>query len=207
MKKLLHIIATPRGELSRTLQVSNAFLDEILNQNSYQIEKLNLFESNLPVFSGQKAVGKYELMQGEELSEKSEESWAEILRLITHFLSFDAYLFSVPMWNFSIPYVLKQYIDLIFQPNYMFAYTQNGPKGLAENKKALIVTSRGGDYSTGTAKLFDNQEPYFKTALPFIGLTDLTFVHAQPMDAGGKKLQLERIKKAQKKVIAIAKTF
>lgn len=207
MKKLLHIIATPRGELSRTLQVSNAFLEEVLQQNSYEIEKLNLFESNLPAFSGQKAVGKYELMQGEELSKKSAESWQEILRLIEHFLSFDAYLFSVPMWNFSVPYVLKQYIDLIFQPNYLFKYTETGPRGMAEGKKALIITSRGGDYSSGTAKLFDNQEPYFKTAFPFIGLTDLTFIHAEPMDSGGKELQLMRIKEAQEKARKTAKTF
>lgn len=207
MKKLLHIIATPRGELSRTLKVSGAFLNEILQQNTYEIEKLNLFEANLPQFAGQKAIGKYELMQGKNLSSASEESWKEILRLINHFLSFDAYLFSVPMWNFSVPYVLKQYIDLIFQPNYLFHYTEKGPKGLLLGKKALIITSRGGDYSQGTAKLFDNQEPYFKTAFPFVGLTDLTFVHAQPMDAGGEDIQKTKIEEAKNKAISIAKSF
>lgn len=207
MKKLLHIIATPRGELSRTLEVSNAFLKEVLNNNTYDIKKLNLFEENLPQFDGNKVSGKYELMEGKNLSASSLEAWGKIQTMIDYFLSFDAYLISSPMWNFSIPYILKQYIDLILQPGYLFTYTETGPKGLAIDKKAAIITSRGGDYSTGTAKLFDNQEPYFKTILPFIGITDLSFIHAQPMDAGGKKMRDIKLNEAKNAAIELAKTF
>jgi FMN-dependent NADH-azoreductase len=60
------------------------------------------------------------------------------------------------------------------------AYGSNGPQGLLARKKVVVITSRGGAYEKGTAKeAFDFQEPYLRHILGFIGLTDVTFIHAE----------------------------
>ena len=127
--------------------------------------------------------------------------------IIKRFLSADAYLISSPMWNFSIPYPLKHYIDIIMQPKYLFRYTEKGPEGLLKNKKMVIITSHGGDYSSEPASKFDLQKPYLRTVFGFAGITDITFVNAQPMDAGGLKVQTRKIEKAKKQAEKLARKF
>jgi FMN-dependent NADH-azoreductase len=201
MKKLLHIIASPRGEKSRTLQISNEFINSF--KQAYpdaEIETVDLFREELPQLSVAKVGGKYILMSGKELTGNEKEAWKEIEEQIERFKSADAYLISTPMWNFGIPYVLKQYIDIIFQPRYLFAYTENGPEGLIKGKSLYIVTTRGGDYSPESpAHSYDQLEPYLKTAFGFIGFEDITFLNAQPMDAGGPELSQQKLAEAKEK--------
>jgi FMN-dependent NADH-azoreductase len=85
-----------------------------------------------------------------------------------------------PMYNFSIPASLKAWIDQIVRIGKTFSYGPNGRQGLLGKKKVVIVTSRGGSYEKGTpTEPFDFQEPYLRHILGFIGLTDVTFIHAE----------------------------
>lgn len=99
-------------------------------------------------------------------------------------MSADAYLVSAPMWNLSIPYALKYYIDCILQPGYVFRYDETGRAvPLVLGKKMVISSTRGGDYSAGgPMHAYDFQEPYLRAIFGFIGITDVEFVSAQPMD-------------------------
>lgn len=199
MEKLLHIIATPRAAESRTLKISQAFLESFTKKYpACQIDELNLFTQSLPSLSVKRVDGKYVLLGGKELSGELKEAWKDIENQIKRFLSADGYLISTPMWNFSIPYVLKHYIDVIVQPRYLFQYTEKGAEGLVKNKKMIVITSRGGDYSpdSATAK-FDLQEPYLRAIFGLVGLTDITFIHAQPMDALGPEVQKEKLEQAK----------
>lgn len=102
------------------------------------------------------------------------------------------------MWNFGIPYSLKHYIDIILQPKYLFKYTDKGPEGLVKNKKAVIISSRGGDYSAESPfHAYDLQEPYLRIVFGFIGINDITFINAQPMDAFGPEVQNKKIEEAK----------
>ncbi len=205
MKKLLHIIASPREDDSRTLQVSKAFLEAFEKSHSdFVFEELNLAKAELPSLGQKRVDGKYLLLDGKNLFGGIKESWAEILRLIEQFLSADIYLVSSPMWNFHIPYMLKQYIDLIVQPKYLFHYTHSGPVGLVKNKKMVVATSRGGNYDSEQTKHFDYQEPYLRTIFGFVGIEDITFINAQPMDQG-IELQKKKISEAQEKARQIAR--
>jgi FMN-dependent NADH-azoreductase len=207
MKKLFHIIATPRGEESRTLKVSEAFLEAFRSSHpDWGIDELNLFETALPELTAISLDGKYILLAGKELSSELREVWEEIVSLIEQFISYPLYLLSVPMWNFSIPYKLKQYLDIIVQPKYMFHYTSAGAEGLLKGKKMVIVTSRGGDYAQ-EAKSFDFQEPYLRTLFGFVGIGDITFLNAQPMDALGQEVQKEKIEQAQELARKIASSL
>lgn len=207
MKKLLHIVATPRNEESRTLKVSQAFLEVFKNKYpDCAIDELNLFKEELPVLSMRRADGKYILLTGGELFGKYKEEWQEIIVHIERFLSADAYLISVPMWNFNIPYALKQYIDIIVQPKYLFRYTDKGVEGLAKNKKMIVITSRGGEYTSEQTRPYDTQEPYLRLIFGFVGITDIRFVIAQPMDMG-EGIQKQRIGQAEIEAKKIAESF
>lgn len=197
MNKLLHIIATPRDGESRTLQVAGSFLEVFKKKHpDWVVEELNLSKEKLPSLTLKRVDGKYVLLGGKDLYGELKEAWQEIVAYIQRFLSADAYLISTPMWNFSIPYILKQYIDIIVQPEYLFRYTQTGVEGLVKNKKMLVVMSRGGEYLSEQMRKFDFQEPYLRTVFAFVGITDITFIIAQPMDMG-LEIQQQKIKEAQ----------
>ena len=196
MKRLLHIIATPREDESRTLKVSSEFITAFKKKHlDWEVDELNVFKEELPPLTVKRVGGKYVLLAGKELSGEFKEAWKEIVAHIERFLSADVYLISTPMWNFSIPYMLKQYIDIIIQPKYLFRYSEKGVEGLAKNKKMVVIASRGGDYS-GPMNKFDFQETYLRAIFGFVGITDNTFIVAQPMDMDAK-IQEEKIKASQ----------
>lgn len=209
MKKLLHIIATPRAEESRTLQVTQAFLKVFTEKHpDWIVEELELPKEQLPPLTVKRVNGKYVLLGGKDLNGELKEAWQEIIAQIELFMSADAYLISTPMWNFSIPYTLKHYIDIILQPKYLFRYTPSGVEGLVKNKKMVVITSRGGDYSQGSpAHNFDFQEPYLRTVFGFVGVTDIAFIIAQPMDALGLEVQAKKIEEAKAIARKIAGSF
>ncbi len=204
MKKLLHIIATPRGEESNTLQVSRVFLEGFRAAHlDWEVEALDLSTTALPDLTAMRVDGKYVLLGGGELAGDTKTAWTEILAHIDRFLAADAYLVSTPMWNFGIPYMLKHYLDVIMQPRYLFRYTATGPEGLVTNRPMTVITSRGGSYSEGPAKAADFQEPYLRFAFGFVGIQDVTFIHAEPM-AMGEELRAKALAGAKEKARAAA---
>ena len=206
MKKLMHIIAAPRGEDSRTLKVTDAFMQKFREKYpDCEIDELNLFAEPLPPITIEVLRGKYVLLGGGQLSGPLKDAWREVERHIERFLDTDAYLVSTPMWNFSIPFVLKHYIDVVIQPQYLFRYTEKGVEGLVKNKKMVVITSRGGDYGPDSPfRAYDHQEPYLRTIFGFVGITDITFVNAQPMDALGPEVQQEKLEAAKETARQVA---
>jgi len=183
--KLLHVIATPRGSQSNTLTVSHAFVDALRETHpDLTVDVVDLFNQDLPAIAGDNIEAKYTLMIGQPIDPNHAESWGQIEMLIQHFLSADAYLISTPMWNLSIPYALKYYIDCIIQPGYVFRYNEMGQAvPLVHGKKMVVVSSRGGAYAAPSPmNSYDFQEPYLRAIFGFVGITDLEFVHAEPMD-------------------------
>ncbi len=182
---LLHIIATPREHDSRTLRISNAFLESLRSKYvDLKVDVLDLFNRDLPAVAGDNIEAKYHLMVGAPIDKSHEESWKQVEYFIEHFLSADVYLITSPMWNFGIPYALKYYIDAIVQPGYLFQYNASGQaEGLVTGKKMVCITTRGGDYSESSPfHVYDFQEPYLRAIFGFVGITDLHFINAQPTD-------------------------
>jgi FMN-dependent NADH-azoreductase len=91
----------------------------------------------------------------------------------------DEYVIGVAMHNFSIPSSLKLWIDQIVRSGRTFSYGANGPQGLLQGKKATVLIASGGVYEAGTpAASFNFVEPYLKTILGFVGITDVKFITA-----------------------------
>ena len=100
--------------------------------------------------------------------------------LIEELIAADTIVIGAPMYNFTIPSLLKAWIDQIVRMGKTFGYGPDGPKGLLTGKKVIVITSRGGAYQKGTVtEAFDFQEPYLRHVLGFIGLRDVTFIHAE----------------------------
>jgi FMN-dependent NADH-azoreductase len=96
----------------------------------------------------------------------------------------DVVVIGAPMYNFSIPSSLRAWFDHVLRPRVTFAYSEAGPQGLLTGKRAIVIEPRGGVYSKGPAKAIDFQEPYLKQLLDFVGIADVTFIHAEKIGYG-----------------------
>lgn len=207
MKKLLHIIASPRGEKSRSLKVAGAFLEGFREAHpEWLVDELNVFDETLPHLTARQVDGKYVLLGGKELYGELREIWEEIETQITRFKDADAYLISTPMWNFSLPYALKQYLDLIIQPGYLFRYLDDGVEGLMGGRRVVVISARGGDYRSPEALPYDHVQPYLRTILGFIGLTAIDFITVEPLDGVAAEDEAQTVAAAQGVARALATT-
>lgn len=103
---------------------------------------------------------------------------AESERYIAQLFANDVYVFALPMHNFTVPANFKLWIDHVTRHGRTFLYTAEGPVGLLENKRAVVITARGGYYVEADPQS-DFQVGYMKKLLKFIGVTDVAFVHAE----------------------------
>jgi FMN-dependent NADH-azoreductase len=204
MSTLLYIKASPMGELSYSIAVADAFLEEYRKAHpDDNIKTIDLFTEQLPAFDFEAASAKYKIMHGKDHSNKDKQIWAKIVSVIDDFKSADKYIIATPMWNFSIPYRLKQYIDILVQPGYTFTVTEDGNyKGLVTDKPIFVAYARGGEYPAGTDKeAFDLQKKYLELILAFIGLTDVRSVIVEQTLSGAEiaaQKRTEAIEKARK---------
>lgn len=99
----------------------------------------------------------------------------------------DEIVIGAPMYNFAIPAPMKAWIDQVVRVGQTVLFHASGPKGLLQGKKVYVITSRGGAFRPGTpTERFDYQEPYLRHILAFIGLTDVTFIHAENQKPGAQ---------------------
>ena len=145
MSTLLYIEVSPRKARSHSINVANAFLDAYAAANPNDtIDRLDLWDTALPEFDGERLNAKYSVMHGESPSGAELDAWNEVQALFDRFNQADKYLFSVPMWNFNIPYKLKHYIDVITQPGMAWSFSpETGYSGLVSGKVAAVFSSAG----------------------------------------------------------------
>lgn len=187
MATLLYLQASPRIERSYSSAVADVFVDEYAKAHpGATINKKNLFETDLMAFDGFALQAKYRVMHGEGATPEEQAAWADVTAMADEFKAADILVLATPMWNFLIPYRLKQYIDIICQPGLTFSVSPEGAyTGLVNNTKALCVFARGGAYPLGTAaEAFDHQSKYVQFILGFMGITDVTSLMIEPTLAG-----------------------
>lgn len=119
----------------------------------------------------------------EQQSEAEKAAAARSNHLTDELLSADVLVLAAPMYNFGIPSTLKAWLDHVLRAGLTFKYTETGPQGLLTGKRAFVLTARGGIYA-GSG--LDQQEPYLRQALSFIGIHDVQFIHAEGLNMGGE---------------------
>jgi FMN-dependent NADH-azoreductase len=207
MTNVLHILASPRIE-SFSTRVAQAFLDSYRQARPEdRIETLDLFQADIPPFCAPQAKAKYAVMTGQTPRNEAETAWQPVIKTINHFKAFDKYVLSSPMWNFGIPYLLKQYIDVIVQPSLTVSFApEKGYAGLVAGKPLMLILSRGGVYPAGNpCETFDFQETYLRCVFGFIGFTDIRTIHVQgtmqgtpeQVEAGARKAIAEAVREAK----------
>ncbi|HEX8124541.1 MAG TPA: FMN-dependent NADH-azoreductase [Allosphingosinicella sp.] len=117
-------------------------------------------------------------------SEAARESVALSDELIAELRAADLVVIGAPMYNFGIASTLKAWFDHVLRAGITFRYSEAGPEGLLKGKKAIVIESRAGLYSTGPSAPMDSQEPHLRTLLGFMGLDDVTFVRVEKLAFG-----------------------
>ena len=171
MKKILYIESSPRKDRSHSINVTNKYIEKIKASGDIEIKKIDLWNYDLPEFDGDMLNAKYAAISGSEASAPENNAWAKVIEIFNEFQDADHYIFSVPMWNFSIPYKLKHYIDIVTQPGMSWSFSpEDGYKGLMTDKTATVIYASGDGYSEGTGfESYDIQKPYVNLWLTFLG--------------------------------------
>ena len=170
--KINYIECSPRGERSHSTKIAQAYIEQAKkNIPDLELNHINPWSLNLPEFDGDMLNAKYSVIRGTDPSADEVSAWSSVKKIFDEFNNADHYLFSVPMWNFNIPYKLKHYIDIITQPGMSWSYTpDDGYKGLMTEKTATIIYATGDGYGEGTGfESFDMQKPYVNLWLTFLG--------------------------------------
>jgi FMN-dependent NADH-azoreductase len=173
MTRLLHISASPRGAASESLALAETFLATYQDLNpDVEVDSWNLWGGDLPEFGPAAAAAKMAVFAGADLNGDEAAAWRDVVATFQRFDAADRYLFSVPMWNASVPYILKQLIDVISQPGMVFGFDpERGYTGLVTGKKAAVIyTSAVYGDDRGPAFGVDFQAPYFNDWLRWAGM-------------------------------------
>lgn len=184
MASILHLDSSPRGDRSKSRKLAKEFIvawqdlhpdDAIAYRDLRQTPVPHVTEDWIAAsFTAPEAL----TSEMSELLKFSDE-------LIDEFLAADRCVFSVPMYNFSIPSNFKAYIDQVVRVGRTFTEEDGQVKGLANRKKVLFITSRGAEFGTGSPyKGWDCQESALRYAFQFMGVTDIQFIHANGLDMG-----------------------
>lgn len=179
---ILHIQASPSKEHSRTQQVARVFLDEFSRlRPSSAVDVIDVWTTSLPAFDEKMIAAKFAVLRSQTATEEQRAVWAQAVALSRGFNVADLYVFSVPMWNFALPYRLKHFIDVVTLPGENWSWdARGGYQTLLRGKLAVVVYSSAGAYDVGGKTDGDFQKRYMRRWLSFIGINDVHEVNVAP---------------------------
>lgn len=208
MAKLLHIACSPRPD-SESGAGARVFVERFRQARpDWDIDVMDLWHEQLPEFAGPLMEAKYARMNGQAFSDAQRDGFAMAERIAVRLALADRLLISTPMWNFGIPYKLKQFLDVIIQPGLTFRFDPaQGYLPLLKDRPTLVIIASGSDFITGMNRgRIDMATPYLREALRFIGISDARFVPIGPTSGPLPPIQSAR-ESAYRRLIALAASF
>ena len=182
MAKLLHIACSPRPD-SESGAGARVFVERFRQARpDWDVDVMDLWRDSLPEFAGPLMEAKYARMNGQAFSDAQRGGFAMAERMAVRLALADRVLISTPMWNFGIPYKLKQFLDVIIQPGLTFRFDPaQGYLPLLKDRPTLVIIASGSDFITGMNRgRIDMATPYLREALRFIGISDVRFIPIGP---------------------------
>nr|WP_249137093.1 NAD(P)H-dependent oxidoreductase [Bradyrhizobium tropiciagri] len=179
---MLHLACSPRAD-SESAAGARVFLDRFREARpDWEIDAMNLWREPLPEFEGYLLEAKYARIGGKSFTNSQHDAFAVAERLALRLSLADRVLISTPMWNFSIPYKLKQWLDVIIQPGLTFRFDPaQGYLPLLKDRPTVVILASGSDFVTGMNRgRIDMATPYLREVLRFIGISDVRFVPIGP---------------------------
>jgi FMN-dependent NADH-azoreductase len=179
MKNILRITTSIMGEGSVSSKLMDELIAKLAAQEVLQVTERDFAKQSVPHLDGPwlTALSTAEADRSSQQQEKAAFSDQLIIELQVA----DILVIGLPMYNFSLPSMLKAWVDHIARAGITFKYTENGPVGLLEGKKVFLVTAMGGIHETLAT---DFLRPYMKHILAFVGLTDVEFITANGLNMG-----------------------
>jgi FMN-dependent NADH-azoreductase len=192
--KLFHLCCSPRAA-SESSAGADAFVNRFRQARpGWDIDVMDLWRETLPEFNGEALEAKYARLDGRNFSAGQREAFAVLERMAMRFALAERVLISTPMWNFGIPYKLKQWFDLIVQPGLTFRFDPaQGYLPLLQNRPTIVILASGSDFVTGMNRgRIDMATPYLREALRFIGVSDVRFALIGPTVGPAEPVRLAR---------------
>ncbi|MYM89171.1 flavodoxin family protein [Rugamonas sp. FT82W] len=188
--KILHITCSPRGPQSVSYRLSQRVMDRLLTQHpAAQIVTRDLCAEPLPHIDGEYATA---LGGGAKPANgRAASSLALSDRLIAELRDADYVVIATPMHNFTVPSVLKAWLDHVVRIGVTFNATPEGKVGTLADRPVYIAVSSGGYRSGERARQPDFLEPYLRALLPTIGLKNLSFLSVQATASGPEAVERE----------------
>ena len=178
MSTLLHLDASPRGDYSISRQLSAAAVAAWKDKHpGGKVIVRDLTTTKMTFVDLDWITGAFSAP--DQLTDDHKNALAISDTLISELLEADEIVMGTPMYNFTIPAVVKAWIDHVVRAGKTFNYGSSGPEGLAKGRKMLVTVASGGSYDKASGmEAYNYETPYLRQILGFIGITDLTFVHA-----------------------------
>jgi FMN-dependent NADH-azoreductase len=173
MKKILHIISSPRGAASFSIKLGNAIIEKIKAEYpGSTVKETDLVNQHFPHLEEAHLTSFF--TPAENRTPENIIAVKHSDDAIQDILDSDIIVIGAPMYNFTIHSALKAWLDHVVRAGVTFKYDENGAEGLIKGKKVYIAETSGAVYTEGPMQSFDFIAPYLKTILGHIGLTDIT---------------------------------
>ncbi|MEP6997370.1 MAG: FMN-dependent NADH-azoreductase [Betaproteobacteria bacterium] len=187
MKKILLVLSSPRGMQSHSHQIAQRIVEDLRSHHAgAEVVVRDVARKPLPYPDEAFVNGLFTPPEKRTPAELTAIETSDAL--VDELAAADIVVLAVPMHNFGLPAALKSWIDHVVRAGRTFSYSADGAVGLLKGKKAILVVSRGGIYSTGPMKAFDFQESYLRSILGFIGISDVHIVRVEGVAMGADAL-------------------
>jgi len=195
MARLLHVLAHPEPDHSRTGRIASAFLRHYAELHpDDEILHLDLYREQIPFITAQHLAAFRKHRTPHAMSEPERQAWEEVTAHVRQFSEADKYLVTAPLWNFTVPAILKAYLDLIVVAGQTFQYDASGmPVGLLTGRRMALVTTCGGACAAPVANEGEMSIRYLRAIFGFIGIEVIGEIVAEgtnllPVDEAEKAL-------------------
>ena len=196
MSTILHITASIRGEESVSRSLGQKLVAKLAKSQNAEVVTRDLSKNDLPYIDADRFAAN--LAPYADRSTEQHELAKIADELIEELQQADTIVFSVPVYNFSVPATVKAWADLVARAGTTFRYTENGPEGLLTGKKVYLTAATGG---TPIGSEVDFMSPWLKFFVGFLGMHDVEIVAADGiMGEGGEEKIAEAHEKVEKLV-------
>ncbi len=173
MEKLLFIDCCIRRDESRTKKLADYFMEKVTADKKYEVETLCLMDEPLSCLT------EGFFRQREELIEKKELNHPRF-RYAHQFAEADKIVIAAPLWDLSIPALLKVYIENLCVNGITFGYVGQGLGGLCKASNMVFITTRGTFYENTDMEMGSR---YMEAMSRFWGIDEYDCVYAEGLDA------------------------
>lgn len=202
MTSILLVTSSPRGQASHSTRLATELVEKLhAARPESAVVRRDLVRDVLPHIDPDFASGI--ATPSDRRTARQEGAVAISDAVVDEALAADTIVVAAGIINFSIPSTLKAWLDHLARSGRTFRYTEDGPMGLARNKKVYLVVASGGVYSEGPAAALDHAVPYLISIFAFMGMTDVELVRIEGV-AMGAEAERQALANAQSRVSELA---